>query len=150
MSRTRIRDRWSAVPPSVLAVRLRRRTDRFGPQLLRYLFVGGFAAIVDTGLVYLLAYVAHVGYVLAVAVAFVTGSAVNYAGCVLWIFRSTRPRYAEIPMVLVVGAGGLLINELVVWSLYARIGVALMVAKVIAVMVAMMWNFLLRRLVVFR
>lgn len=126
------------------------RTDHVGVQFFRYLYVGGFAAIVDTGLVYLLAYRAHVGYALAVAIAFLVGSAVNYAGCVLWIFPSRRVPHIEIPMFLAVCASGLVINELVVWALHAVAGMALLGAKVIAVAVAMMWNFLLRRLVVFR
>ncbi|HEV2778222.1 MAG TPA: GtrA family protein [Actinophytocola sp.] len=128
----------------------RRRTNSFGVQLVRYLYVGGIAAIVDTGLVYLLAYRLDVHYLPAVGIAFVVGSAVNYAGCVRWIFELNRGHHRVIPEFLAVSGVGLLTHEGVVWLLYARVGVGLMAAKVVAVAVAMMWNFILRRVVVFR
>lgn len=127
-----------------------RNTDQLWIQAFRYLFVGGFAAVVDTGLVYVFGYRLHVNSVVAVAIAFLVGSAVNYVGCVLLIFRSTRRYRTELTTFLVVSAIGLVINELVIFLLYSRLGVQLIAAKVVAVAVAMLWNFALRRVLVFR
>lgn len=127
-----------------------RPTDRLWIQTSRYLVVGGAAGVVDTGLVYLLGYRLHVNSFVSVAVAFLVGCAVNYAGCVLLIFQSSHPYRTELATFLAVSAVGLAINELVIYLLYSRMGVPILTAKVIAVAVAMLWNFALRRALVFR
>jgi putative flippase GtrA len=127
-----------------------RRTDRFWIQASRYLVVGGAAAVVDTGLVYLLGYRLGVDSFVSVAIAFLVGCAVNYAGCVLLIFQTTHRYRTELATFLAVSAVGLAINELVIYLLYSRIGVQLLAAKVVAVAVAMLWNFALRRALIFR
>jgi putative flippase GtrA len=127
----------------------RKRTNHGGIQLFRYLFVGGFGAIVDIGLVYILNYRLGVYYLLAVALAFIVATAVNYIGCLLWIFQSSGQLKKELGVFTVVGISGLLLNEGVIWFLHSRLGLEVIVAKVIAVAVVMAWNFSLRKALVF-
>lgn len=127
-----------------------RRANSLGVQFFRYLFVGGAAAAVDVVLVYVLAYQAHMHYLLSVAVAFTFGNIVNYFGCVLWIFQPGAHRRREFSAFTVVGATGLLLNEVTVWLLHAQAGMALLSAKIAAVALGTFWNFGLRKTLVFR
>ncbi|MGP3970779.1 GtrA family protein [Streptomyces sp. 6N223] len=128
----------------------RRRTNALGIQFFRYLFVGGTAAVVDVSLVWFLTYQAGLHYLLSVALAFTCGNIVNYIGCILWIFQPGVNRKREFYAFTVVGATGLLLNEVTVWFLHAQVGAALMTAKITAVALGTFWNFGLRKTLVFR
>ena len=65
-------------------------TDNTFIQFFRYLFVGGFAFVIDYGTLMLLVEVFGFNAKLAAVVAFILGLIVNYILSTLWIFRNSK------------------------------------------------------------
>lgn len=119
-------------------------------QLFRYIFVGGFSAIVDTGTLYGATTVLHINYLISAALAFILGTIVNYFLSVLWVFQSSGKLSKEITLFTLVGLGGLGLNELILWILHGHLGIHVLVAKFISVSIVVIWSYSLRRLLFLR
>lgn len=115
-------------------------------QLFRYGIVGVLAACVDTGTLLLLAEVAHINYIVAGTVGFVLGTLVNYGISVTWIFQRTSQPYVEMALFVLIGAAGLVVNDLTLWAGQAWFDMDLFWAKVVAIAVGFLWNFTLRKI----
>lgn len=122
------------------------KTDKLSTQLIRYLFVGGLASIVDVGSLYIITSKLHVYYLISVAIAFILGIIVNYLLSVAWVFNSTGRVKLEFVVFLVIGLGGLGISEAVIWFGVSKFHVGYLAAKLVALVIVMMWNFALRKL----
>ena len=118
-------------------------------QFFRYLFVGGGSAVVDIGLVYIFAYPLHIHYLLAVALAFLIATLTNYIGSTLWIFDSSGNIKKELTIFTIIGAGGLILNETIIWFLHSELHVAVIVAKLVSTAIVTFWSFGLRKILVF-
>lgn len=117
---------------------------------MRFAAAGAVTAAVDMALLYLLVERAGLNYLIAVAVAFLAAATISYVFSIAWIF--TRGRHApdvEVLAFLVTSAGGLLLNELIVFTLVHFLSVWYLVAKAAAIGAAATWNFWCRRRVVF-
>lgn len=115
-------------------------------QLFRYLFVGGFSAVVDIGSLFFFTAVLDVHYLISAALAFVLGTIVNYVLSVAWIFKSSGKFKTEFTLFTMIGLGGLGLNELIIWLAVEYGELHYMVAKLISVSVVVFWSFSLRRL----
>ena len=110
---------------------------------LRYLVAGGLAFAVDWG-------VLGVHYLAATALGFALGLAVNYAICVTWVWRGTRAtRLRDFAVFTAIGLGGLLLTEGLMWLAVDLAGLSAPLAKLPVTGLVMVWNFGLRRLLVF-
>ena len=68
-------------------------------QLLRYMVAGGVAFVADVAVLALLTQGLGVHYLIAAAVAFLLGMAINYALSVRWVFKYRsvdNPRYEQL------------------------------------------------------
>lgn len=122
-------------------------------ELLRYLFVGGSAFVVDYGLLYLLVEFASVHYLAAAAIAFVAGLTVNYLLSIKWVFSSNAnsfSRRAEFTIFAVIGVVGLGLNEAIIWTLTDKAGCYVMISKLVSTAVVFGWNFGARKFILFR
>jgi len=122
------------------------KSDHGFVQFFRYLFVGGFSALADIGTLFGATEYLHIHYLVSAALAFVVGTVVNYALSILWVFNSSRDFKKEITLFTLVGAGGLGLNELILWILVDHMSVYYMLAKLISVCIVLFWSFSLRRL----
>lgn len=122
------------------------KSDHGFIQFFRYLFVGGFAALTDIGTLFAATEFLHIHYLVSAALAFVVGTIVNYVLSILWIFRSSRDYKKEIPLFTLIGAGGLVLNELILWALVDHASIHYLVAKLVSVGVVLFWSFTLRRM----
>lgn len=121
-------------------------------QLFRYLFVGGFSFIVDYGLLYILTDYFHFHYILSATISFVAGLVVNYLLSTHWIFRHSKlkNKTAEFFVFAIIGVVGLLFNNLLLFLFTDGLHLHYMISKLITAAIVMLWNFLGRKLILFK
>src|SRR5262249_54530138 len=117
----------------------------------RYFVVGTIAFAVDLAL--LMALAPHLPLLAANTIAFAVANVVNFILAHVWVFR--RPfRARELPRqyvsVLGVSVVGLALNDALVWLGVAVAGAPIVVAKVIATLVTLVWNYFARSLWIYR
>jgi len=127
------------------------KTDNSYLQLFRYTFVGGFAFIVDFGLLIFLTEYFHVYYLLSAGIAFVVGLVVNYYLSVRWVFnnRVVQNRIVEFLAFALIGMAGLGLNELFLWIFTDKLLIHYIFSKVITTFIVYFWNFFARKLLLF-
>jgi len=118
-------------------------------QFIRYLFCGGVATASDISMLFFLNKVLFVNHLIAAAFAFITGVTINYTLNTILVFQSSGKIKKEFPLFAVIGIGGLLWTELILWLLVNKLNFYLIVAKLIAVALVLIWNFFMRKKFVF-
>ncbi len=120
-------------------------------QLIRYGVVGGTAFVVDFGLLYLFNEYLGVHYLLATAFGFMAGLIVNYFMSVKWVFnqRKVKDKSTEFIIFGVIGIIGLGLNELIMYIGVDKFAMAVMVAKIVSTAIVFIWNFVVRKFILF-
>lgn len=122
-------------------------------QLLRYLFVGGIAALVDFSGFMIMTTVFETHYLFAQTVGFIAGITTNYTLSTLWIFESRHKRLTETSLFLATGLIGLLLSCALLWLFIDILGITWYenaVAKLISIGLVLIWNFSSRKWFVFQ
>lgn len=119
------------------------------PQFIRYVFVGGVAAAVDSGSLYLLHSQLAVHFLVAAAIGFLLGLLINYLISIAWVFESTGNLKQEFALFAMIGVGGLGWTELIMWTSVKIAHFPVMAAKLIALALVLVWNFGMRKKFVF-
>lgn len=127
-------------------------TQNLWIQLLRYGFVGGVAFLADFGTLALLHHGLRLNQYVATAVAFFVGLLVNYLLSKWAVFHQDAAcgKTAEFITYAVIGVIGLGLTELLIWLLHEKLGLAVLVAKAIAAVLVLLWNFAARRCILYR
>ncbi len=120
-------------------------------QLLRYGVVGGVAFAVDFGTLALLTKAFGLHYLVAAAFSFVLGLATNYLLSVKWVFdkRSIENPALEFAIFGLIGGAGLLANEVIMWGATEKAHVPYLFSKIIATVFVFVWNFGVRKVLLF-
>jgi putative flippase GtrA len=118
-------------------------------QFLRYIVVGGVAALIDTGCLYILYHDFGVNHLIAAAVGFVFGLLVNYLISIAWVFETTGRFKQEFILFSVIGAGGLVWTEITLWLSVNFAHLPVLGAKALALALVLIWNFGMRKKFVF-
>ncbi|MBN1380395.1 MAG: GtrA family protein [Deltaproteobacteria bacterium] len=128
------------------------RTDRVSIQLLRYTLVGGLAFIVDFLSLFVLTDFAGVHYLFSAAIAFVLGVLTNYLLSILWVFqtRTVKNLWMEVVIFTLIGIIGLGFNELLIWGFTEKAHFHYLASKAVATVFVFSWNFIARKLALFR
>lgn len=126
--------------------------NRILTEFIRYVFVGGLAFLLDFSTLYLLTSIFNVYYLTSAAIGFVLGLTCNYILSVRWVFssRTIAKPYLEYGIFALIGIVGLSLNELVIWLLTDFAGLHYISSKIVATAVVFFWNFLGRKLMLFR
>jgi putative flippase GtrA len=127
----------------------RGKTQSTALQFFRYLFVGGAAAALDAGTLYLLSAHFGVNHLIAAAFGFFLGLLVNYMISIAWVFESKGRYREELILFALIGAGGLVLTELIMWATVDMAKTPVMLGKVIALFLVLIWNFGMRKKFVF-
>ncbi len=127
-------------------------TQNIWIQLLRYGFVGGIAFLADFAALALLYHAAHTNQYLAAAIAFTVGLLVNYLLSKWAVFQqpAKQGRIFEFLSYAVIGILGLGLTEGIIWILHERFAIAVLIAKAIAAIIVLLWNFAARRFLLYR
>jgi putative flippase GtrA len=127
-------------------------TDNTIIQLFRYTFVGGFAFIVDFGLLIFLTEIIGYHYLLSAAISFTIGLFVNYLLSIMWVFSNSKyhNRIFEIIIFTIIGIIGLGINEIVLYVLTGVLQLThYIVSKLASTIIVYGWNFFARKYILF-
>lgn len=118
-------------------------------EFLRYIVVGGIAFIVDWCVLWL-GLRLGMQYLVATAAGFAIGLVINYLLCIAWAWRGTRATTARDFLVFcLIGLAGLLLTELLMRLAVGAAGIPAPLAKLPVAGVVFLWNFGLRRMLVF-
>lgn len=127
-------------------------TSNWWIQLFRYLFVGGFAFVVDYSLLFILTEYFHLHYLASATISFIAGLLVNYFLSTHWIFRHSKLKNKSLEFFIFafIGIVGLLLNNLLLFILTDYLHLHYMLSKLITAAIVMGWNFTGRKLILFK
>lgn len=120
-------------------------------ELRRYVLAGGVAFFVDFSALFLLTEYAGWHYMISATCAFLLGLVTNYACSIRYVFqhRSRSNRRLEFAIFSAIGITGLLINNFCLFILTEKAGAHYLASKIIAAAIVLMFNFSLRRSLLF-
>lgn len=119
-------------------------------QFFRYIFVGGVSFLADGGSLFLITTIG-VNYLISVIFAFVIGLAVNYGLSKLLVFENSSVNgKIEFLVYGIIGVIGLGFTEIIMYVLTEIAGLYFMVSKVIATIIVLVWNFVARKIILYR
>lgn len=117
-------------------------------ELVRFGVTGGVCFLVEFAALTALVELIHMPVLMATALAFLISVIVNYALCVKWVFTGAKGGSGRVRLQFLMTSGmGLGLNELLMWLMNIRLGVQYQLAKVIATLMVMIWNYVTKRLV---
>lgn len=121
-------------------------------QFTQYVLVGGLAFIVDISVLFLATEMAGLHYLISASIAFLAGLATNYLLCIVWVFdfRALNNKVHEFIIFGAIGILGLLLNNLLMYLLTEHMGLHYLVSKIVAAIAILLFNFSLRRTLLFR
>jgi putative flippase GtrA len=117
-------------------------------QFFRYLFVGGFAAGINIGSLYIFKECNGMYYLVANVIGFLLGLIVNYILSKLLIFteESNVNKTFEFVTYAIIGILGLGFDTLFMWFGTSVIGIYYMLSKIISTGIVFIWNFFARKI----
>ena len=127
-------------------------------QFCSYFVVGGIAAIVEWIMFYIFASICTIYYMIATVLAFLFSTTANWLLGRMLTFKNDQRyihnRWKEILAVFVVRGIGLIFNIIIMYILVALIGWdtrrLMTLSKIIATGIVFIWNFLIRKLVIYK
>ncbi len=122
------------------------KTNDIKIQLFRYLFVGGFAAVVNIGALYIFTEVFNLYYLISNVLGFILGLITNYLLSKWLVFakESQVNKALEFFIYALIGVVGLGFDTLFMW-LFTSAGLYYMISKVISTVLVFIWNFFARK-----
>lgn len=120
-------------------------------QFLKYVAVGGIAFLVDFGSLFFLTEHLGVHYLVSATFGFLAGLVVNYLLCISLIFdfRALERTSHEFGLFAAIGLAGLLLNNALIWLFTELVGCHYLVSKLLAAVLVLIFNFTLRRRLLF-
>ena len=120
-------------------------------QLFRYIWVGGFAFIIDYLSLYILTEYLYIYYLTSAAIAFLLGLITNYLLSTIWVFNNSRlnNKFTEFIIFGTIGLIGLGINEIIIYVCSEIFNFHYMTSKLISTAIVFFWNFLGRKYILF-
>lgn len=134
--------------PSTINELLAKKPQSTLGQLIRYAFVGGVAAVMDTACLYIL-YSFGLNHLVSAAAGFIVGLLTNYLMSIAWVFNSTGRFKEELAIFAVIGISGLAWTELILWIAMDLAQLPVLKAKAISLILVLVWNFGMRKRFVF-
>lgn len=117
-------------------------------QIIRFAFVGGTAFIIDYFGMIFLTEVLHINYLISSVISFTVSVVYNYVLSVRWVFTvsNTLSRQKQFVIFVLLSVVGLLLNTLFMWIFTDQIQLDYRIAKIIATVLVMIYNFISRKM----
>ena len=124
------------------------KTDNMILQFIRYSFVGGIAAIVNIGMLYVFTDICHIYYLISSAISFILGLLVNYILSKQFVFQEeiSISKTKEFLIYAIIGVLGLGIDTLLLGLFTSIVGIYYMISKIFSTMIVFIWNFTSRKI----
>lgn len=118
---------------------------------VRYFLVGGTATLIDWGIFALFAVWWSFDYLVVGGVGFVLAAGVNYLLCIKFVYTSgvRFNGHHEVAAVYLVSGIGLVVHEAILLLSHEYLALPLMLCKVLATALVLIWNFGARNFYVF-
>lgn len=114
-------------------------------EFLRFCMVGVITFLIDYTLLFLFTGFVGMDYLIASAAAFVIAVLCNYIFCLKFVFHDGKNSFNSKVLFLISSVIGLLLNQLCMWIFVEFLIIHYMVAKIIATLVVMLWNFFAKK-----
>ncbi|MEI7891305.1 MAG: GtrA family protein [bacterium] len=134
---------------NIFDILLPQKTSKGMRQFLKYLVCGGMATLSDMAVLYVLTHFTSLNHLVAAAFGFVVGVTTNYSLNKILVFQSSGKIKKELPLFVFIGVGGLAWTEVILWIFVDHFNFKIMIAKMIAVVLVLNWNFFMRKKFVF-
>ena len=123
------------------------KTDDVKIQFFRYIFVGGFAAVVNIGSLYILKEYLNIYYLVANILAFILGLVTNYILSKWLVFakENSMNKIVEFISYSMIGVLGLGLDTLFMWLFTDKVKLYYMLSKIISTGLVFIWNFFARK-----
>lgn len=120
-------------------------------QFSKYVVVGGAAFVIDFLTLYCLTEWFGIYYIASASIGFLAGLIFNYGFCLVWIFdhRAIEKPAHEFIIFSTIGIVGLILNNAIIYALTEFAGLYYLISKLLAAAVILMFNFVLRRQILF-
>jgi putative flippase GtrA len=120
-------------------------------QVIRSLIVSIVALVFDFGMLIILKEIFGLHYLLAAALSFCLGVAVNYYLSVKWVFanRKFSNKHAEFTIFFAICAVGLALNLGIIAGMVQLAGSDYKVAKGVSTVIVFFWNFIARKKILY-
>ena len=121
----------------------REKTDNTFIQFFRYIFVGGIAAVVNIGMLYVFTDICHIYYLISNVISFILGLTVNYILSKKFVFQDdvSMSKSKEFTLYAIIGVLGLGIDTLFMWIFTSIASLHYLVSKIISTAIVFIWNF---------
>lgn len=127
-------------------------TDNTFFQLIRYSFVGGIALTADFGLLFILTEYFGIHYLISASIGFTVGLVLNYIMSITWVFSNRKVKNKKIEFILftIIGTVGLGLNEVFLWGFTNFLNIHYLKSKLISTFFVYLWNFFVRKYMLFK
>lgn len=117
-------------------------------QILKFGVVGGLAFIIDYGILMFLTEVFHINYLISTTISFIVSVIFNYIMSIFWVFDvdENKNRTTVFSVFIILSVIGLLLNDLFMWIFVDGMSIHYLIAKIIATLLVMIYNFITRKL----
>ena len=121
-------------------------------EFTRYLLAGSLTFLMDLMTLVLLTEFTGLNYLWSNLVGVFVGIVVSYLLCIKWVFLDLRYNQVvlELPLFIITCLVGVLLNELMLWMLVEFGDVYYLTSKIIVTAVIFVFNFLLKKTLLFR
>ena len=123
-------------------------TDSSIIQFIRYFFVGGIAAVVNVGSLFIFVDLVGINYIVSNVLSFILGLIVNYILSKKLVFTHDNSMNIvfEFIMYAIIGVLGLGFDTLILWLLTSKASLYYMLSKIISTGLTFIWNFVARKI----
>lgn len=121
-------------------------------KLLRYLLVGGSAALFEWALFWLLNYEIKLYYLIAACISYIAATIINYILSIIHVFKSESrfSRHYELTLIFIIGIIGLAVSQFFMLIFIGYLGFLPMISKIATTGIVFGWNYLSRAHFVFK
>lgn len=117
-------------------------------QILKFGVVGGIAFVIDYGILFLLAKVIGLNELISAAISFIISLTFNYFLSTKWVFDAKKQTPKEVIIFVLLSVVGLGINEILIYLGTKKLGIDVMIVKLFATAIVMVYNFITRKLII--
>lgn len=117
-------------------------------QILKFGVVGGIAFVIDFGILFLLAKVIGLNELISAAISFIISLTFNYFLSTKWVFEAKKQTPKEVIIFVLLSVVGLGINEVLIYLGTKKLGIDVMIVKLFATAIVMLYNFITRKLII--
>lgn len=117
-------------------------------QILKFGVVGGIAFVIDYGILFLFAKVIGLNELISAAISFIISLTFNYFLSTKWVFEAKKQTPKEVIIFVLLSVVGLGINEVLIYLGTKKLGIDVMIVKLFATAIVMVYNFITRKLII--